>query len=170
MMERLFNLRSNNGTIKNEIIGGITTFLATMYIIVVNPAILSATGMPFGAVVTATVLVSAFSSIAMGLYANNPIVLAPGMGLNAFFTYTVVLGMSVKWETALGAVFWSGIIFIFLSAFNVRTAIVKAIPKQLRKKCVCLSTDPNRHKKTVLLFFPAIPVKIIPLHNFCSYR
>ena len=88
--------------------------------------------MSFDGVLTATVLVSAFSSIAMGLYAKNPIVVAPGMGINAFFTYTVVLGMGVKWETALGAVFWSGIFFIFLSLFNVRTAIAKAIPKQLR--------------------------------------
>ncbi|MBN1561499.1 NCS2 family permease, partial [candidate division KSB1 bacterium] len=79
-----------------------------------------------------TVLVSAFSSIAMGLYAKNPIVLAPGMGLNAFFTYTVVLGMGIRWETALGAVFWSGIIFLLLSLLNVRTAIANAIPKQLR--------------------------------------
>jgi len=94
--------------LRNEIIGGITTFLASMYIIVVNPSILSKTGMPFSAVLTATVLVSAFSSIAMGIYAKNPILLAPGMGLNAFFTYSVVLGMGVKWETALGAVVGRG--------------------------------------------------------------
>ena len=131
-MSDYFKLQQNSSTVKAEIIGGLTTFLATMYIIVVNPAIISNTGMPFSGVLTATILVSAFSSIAMGLYANNPIVLAPGMGLNAFFTYAVVLGMGVKWETALGAVFWSGIVFILLSIFNVRTAIVKAIPKQLR--------------------------------------
>lgn len=131
-MDSLFKLESNNTTVKTEVIAGMTTFLATMYIIVVNPAIISETGMSFAGVLTATVLVCAFSSIAMGLYANNPIVLAPGMGLNAFFTYGVVLGMDVPWQTALGAVFWSGIIFILLSIFNVRTAIVKAIPKQLR--------------------------------------
>lgn len=131
-MEKLFKLEKNDTNIKTEVIAGITTFLATMYIIVVNPAIISETGMPFSGVLTATVLVSAFSSIMMGIYAKNPIVLAPGMGLNAFFTYSVVLGMGVKWETALGAVFWSGIIFLLLSIFNVRTAIVKAIPKQLR--------------------------------------
>jgi AGZA family xanthine/uracil permease-like MFS transporter len=131
-MSDYFKLQQAGSSIKNEVIGGLTTFLATMYIIVVNPAIISETGMSFSAVLTATVLVSAFSSIAMGFYANNPIVLAPGMGLNAFFTYAVVLGMGVKWETALGAVFWSGIVFIILSVFNVRTAIVKAIPKQLR--------------------------------------
>ena len=136
-MENLFKLKMNNTTVKTEVLAGITTFLATMYIIVVNPAIISATGMPFSAVLTATVLVSAFSSIAMGIYANNPIAVAPGMGLNAFFTYSVVLGMKVPWETALGAVFWSGIIFLLLSIFNVRTAIVKAIPKQLRYAIAC---------------------------------
>ncbi|MCK5739752.1 NCS2 family permease, partial [bacterium] len=127
-----FKLSENKTTVKTEILAGITTFLATMYIIVVNPAILSESGMPFSGVLTATILVSLFSSVAMGLYAKNPIVIAPGMGLNAFFAYSVVLGMGVPWQTALGAVFWSGIVFIILSIFNVRTAIVKAIPKQLR--------------------------------------
>ena len=131
-MKNLFNLEENGTTVKTEVIAGITTFLATMYIIVVNPAIISETGMSFSGVLTATVLVSAFSSIMMGIYAKNPIVLAPGMGLNAFFTYSVVMGMGVKWQTALGAVFWSGIIFLLLSVFNIRTKIVKAIPKQLR--------------------------------------
>src|SRR6056297_3845690 len=101
----LFQIKKNQTTIKTEIIAGITTFLSTMYIIIVNPSILSNTGMPFSGVLTATILVSAFSSIMMGLYAKNPIVVAPGMGLNAFFAYSVVLGMGVKWETALGAVF-----------------------------------------------------------------
>jgi AGZA family xanthine/uracil permease-like MFS transporter len=114
------------------VVAGITTFLATMYIIVVNPIILSNTGMPFSGVLTATVLVSAFSSIMMGLYAKNPIVIAPGMGINAFFTYTVVIGMKVTWEVALGAVFWSGVIFLLMSIFNIRTYIVKAVPKQIR--------------------------------------
>ena len=131
-MSDYFKLEANQSHVKTEVIAGLTTFLATMYIIVVNPSIVSKTGMPFGGVLTATVLVCAFSSIAMGLYANNPIVLAPGMGLNAFFTYSVVLGMGVEWTTALGAVFWSGVIFILLSVFNIRTAIVRAIPKQLR--------------------------------------
>ena len=131
-MGNYFRLKENNTDFKTEVIAGITTFLATMYIIVVNPAIISNTGMPFGGVLTATVLVCAFSSVMMGIYAKNPIVLAPGMGLNAFFTYSVVIGMGVKWEVALGAVFWSGIIFILLSVFNVRTYILKAIPKQIR--------------------------------------
>jgi AGZA family xanthine/uracil permease-like MFS transporter len=118
--------------IRTEIIGGITTFLASMYIIIVNPSILQDAGMPFSGVLTATILVSSFSSIMMGLYAKNPILLAPGMGLNAFFAYSVVNGMGVEWDVALGAVFWSGIIFLILSIFNIRTLILKAIPGQIR--------------------------------------
>jgi len=131
-MKEFFELTENNTNSRTETVAGFTTFLATMYIVVVNPAIISQTGMSFNGVLSATVLVTAFSSIAMGLYANNPIVLAPGMGINAFFAYTVVLGMGVRWETALGAVFWAGVVFILLSVFNVRTLIVKAIPAQLR--------------------------------------
>jgi AGZA family xanthine/uracil permease-like MFS transporter len=115
-----------------EILAGCTTFLATMYIIVVNPLILRDAGMPFSGVLTATVLVSAFSSIAMGIYARNPIVLAPGMGINAFFTYSVVVGMQVPWQSALGAVFWSGVLFLILSIFNIRTHILRAIPLPVR--------------------------------------
>jgi AGZA family xanthine/uracil permease-like MFS transporter len=132
MLEKYFSLRQNNSNIKTEVLAGITTFLAAMYIIVVNPAILSKTGMPFNGVLTATILVCAFCTIMMGLYANNPILVAPGMGLNAYFTFTVVMGMGVRWETALGSVFCAGIIFLILSIFNVRTYIVKAIPKQIR--------------------------------------
>lgn len=119
-------------TLKTEILAGVSTFLATMYIIVVNPAILSQSGMSFNGVLTATVLLSFFCSLMMGLYAKNPIVVAPGMGMNAFFTFTAVKGMGISWQVALGAVFWAGIIFLLLSIFNVRTQIVKAIPKQLR--------------------------------------
>jgi len=129
----LFQIKENQSTIKIEIIAGITTFLSTMYIIIVNPSILSQTGMPFSGVLTATILVSAFSSIMMGIYAKNPIVLAPGMGINSFFTFAVVIGMNERWETALGAVFWSGVFFLLLSIFNIRTAIVKAIPKPLKE-------------------------------------
>ena len=132
MLSNYFELKKNSTNVKTEILAGITTFLAAMYIIVVNPAIISKSGMPFNGVLTATVLVSAFSTIMMGIYAKNPILVAPGMGLNAFFTFSVVLGMGIKWETALGSVFWSGIIFLLLSIFNVRTYIVKAIPKQIR--------------------------------------
>ena len=106
--------------------------MATAYIIVVNPSVISNTGMPFAAVLTATVLVCFFSSVTMGWYARNPILVAPGMGINAFFTFSVVIGMKVPWEVALGAVFWAGLIFMLLAVFNVRAHIVKAIPKTLR--------------------------------------
>ncbi|MBF0589200.1 MAG: NCS2 family permease [Magnetococcales bacterium] len=131
-MAQALGIDLTGSDLQTEVVAGITTFLATLYIIVVNPAILQNTGMPFSGVVTATVLVSAFSSIAMGLYAKNPIVLAPGMGLNAFFAFTIVIGMKVPWPTALGAVFWSGVIFILLSIFNIRTRIVEAIPTPIR--------------------------------------
>ncbi len=131
-MNAFFDLKKNGTTVQTEIIAGITSFLATAYIIVVNPAILSQAGMPFAGVLTATVLVCFFSSTMMGLFANNPILIAPGMGLNAFFTFSAVLGMGVTWQVALGAVFWSGIIFLLLSVFNIRTHIVKAIPRPLR--------------------------------------
>lgn len=118
--------------LKTEILAGVSTFLATMYIIVVNPAILSQSGMSFNGVLTATVLLSFFCSLMMGIYAKNPIVVAPGMGMNAFFTFTVVKGMGIPWQVALGAVFWAGILFLLLSIFNIRSQIVKAIPKPLR--------------------------------------
>ena len=117
---------------KTEIIAGCSTFLAAMYIIVVNPAILSQTGMPFSAVLTATVLLSFVSSVMMGLYAKNPIVVAPGMGMNAFFTFTAVKTMGLSYQTALGCVFWAGITFLLLSIFNIREAIIKSIPRTLR--------------------------------------
>lgn len=137
LLGRFFKLEEYKTTVKIEVLAGITSFLATMYIIVVNPAIISEAGVSFSGVLTATVLVSAFSSIAMGLYANNPIVVAPGMGINAFFAYSVVIGMNVPWQVALGTVFWSGVIFLILSVFRVREAIVRAIPKQLRYAVTC---------------------------------
>jgi len=131
-VKKFFGVEEKGSTVGTEVIAGIATFLAMAYIIVVNPAILSQTGMSFSGVLFATVLVCTFSSIAMGLYANLPFALAPGMGINAFFTYTLVLGMKVPWETALGAVFISGIIFLILSIFKVRTTIVKAVPSSIR--------------------------------------
>lgn len=131
-MDKYFDFQKNGTDYKTEIIAGITSFLATMYIIVVNPSIIANSGMPFEGVLTATVLVSAFSSIMMGIYAKNPILIAPGMGINTFFTYSVVIGMGVKWEVALGTVFWSGIVFLVLSVFNIRVKILEAIPKQIR--------------------------------------
>jgi len=132
MIKEYFQFEKYNTDFKTEVIAGLTTFLASMYIIVVNPSILSSAGMPFEGVLTATILVSAFSSIMMGIYAKNPILIAPGMGINAFFAYSVVIGMGVKWEVALGTVFWSGIIFLILSILNIRTLILKSIPKQIR--------------------------------------
>lgn len=131
-MESYFHLNRHNTNVKTEVLAGVSSFLATAYVIVVNPTILSQAGMPFSGVLTATVLVSFFSSVMMGFYARNPILVAPGMGLNAFFTYSAVLGMGISWQVALGAVFWSGVVFLLLSLFNVRTLIVRAIPKPLR--------------------------------------
>jgi AGZA family xanthine/uracil permease-like MFS transporter len=131
-IERYFELEKYGTDIKTEVLAGIATFLMMSYIIVVNPGILSKSGMPFSGVLFATVIVSALSSIAMGLYSNLPYSLAPGMGINAFFTFTIVLGMGIGWQTALGAVFISGICFIVLSLTGLRTAIVKAIPESLR--------------------------------------
>ncbi|MCK8490988.1 MULTISPECIES: NCS2 family permease [Spirosoma] len=117
---------------RTEVLAGISTFLATMYIIVVNPSILSQAGLPFSGVLTATILLSFFCSLMMGLYARNPIVVAPGMGLNAFFTFTAVKGMGIQPEVALGAVFWAGILFLIMSLLNVRSAIVHIIPLPIR--------------------------------------
>lgn len=133
MISHYFNFNHNKTSLKTEILAGITTFLATMYIIILNPMILSNTGMSFSGVLTATVLVSAFSSIMMGIYAKNPIVLAPGMGINTFFAYSLVLGRNESWEVALGVVFWSGVFFLILSVFNIRIAIVKSIPTNLKQ-------------------------------------
>ena len=127
-----FQLSSLGTNFRKESIAGLTTFLAMAYITVVNPAILSDAGMDFGAVFVATCLAAAFGSIAMGLLGNLPVALAPGMGQNAFFTYAVVLGMGHSWQIALGAVFWSGIIFIVLSVLPVREWLINAIPKSLK--------------------------------------
>ncbi len=117
---------------QREALAGLTNFLATCYIIIVNPLILSQCGMPFEAVVTSTVMLVVFSTLLMGLYADMPIVVAPGMGLNAFFTFSIVIGHQIPWQTALGMVFWTGILFLLMSVFRIRTAIVKAIPQSLR--------------------------------------
>jgi len=116
---------------RTEVLAGVTTFLTMAYIVLVNPAILSATGMPLAAVTAATCLSAAFGSILMGIVARYPIALAPGMGLNAYFTYTVCLKMHIPWQTALGAVFLSGIIFLALTAFGIRQMILRSIPHEL---------------------------------------
>ena len=136
-MENYFDFKKYNTTFKTEVLAGLTTFLATAYIIVVNPSILSAAGLSYNGVLTATCLVSFFSTLAMGLYAKNPIVLAPGMGLNAFFTFSVVKTMGISPEIALGAVFWSGVVFFGMSIFNIRVLLTKAIPKNLRLSISC---------------------------------
>ena len=132
-MEKFFKLKERGSTVSKEIVGGITTFLAMAYILAVNPGILSATGMSFGSVFTATAISSAIATLVMAFVANLPVALAPGMGLNAFFTYTVVLQMGCSWQFALTAVLIEGLIFILLSVFGVREAIVKSIPESLKK-------------------------------------
>ena len=132
-MEKLFKLKAHGTTIKTELLAGITTFLTMAYILAVNPGILGDAGMNSGMVFTATALASAIATILMAVMANLPIALAPGMGLNAFFTYTVVLGMGYSPEIALTAVFLEGIMFIVLSFFKVREAIIKSIPANLKR-------------------------------------
>ncbi|MEA4826006.1 MAG: NCS2 family permease [Clostridium sp.] len=131
-MENFFQLKQNGTDIRKEVIAGITTFLAMAYIIAVNPNILGVTGMPKGAVLTATCLSAGLTTILMGLYANLPFALASGMGLNAFFAFSVVQARGVDWKVALTAVFIEGIIFIILSLTNVRELVVNAIPTTLK--------------------------------------
>ena len=131
-LERVFHLKENHTDVKTEIIAGITTFMTMAYILAVNPNILSATGMDRGAVFTATALASLIATLLMAAFANYPFVLAPGMGLNAYFAYTVVLQMGYSWEMALAAVFVEGLIFIALSLTSVREAIFNAIPMNLK--------------------------------------
>ena len=132
MLEKLFKLKENGTDVKTEILAGVTTFMTMAYILAVNPSILSETGMDQGAVFTATAVASLLGTLFMSLFANYPFALAPGMGLNAYFAYTVVLGMGYSWETALTAVFIEGLIFIVLSLTNVREAIFNAIPMNLK--------------------------------------
>jgi adenine/guanine/hypoxanthine permease len=130
-LERYFRFAEHNTDWRTETLAGLTTFITMAYIIFVNPSILAETGMPIAAVTIATCLCAAFGSIVMGALANYPLALAPGMGLNAYFTYTVVKGMGVQWQTALGAVFLSGIIFLLLTVGGIRQRLLAAIPYQL---------------------------------------
>ncbi len=132
MLEKFFQLKKNNTNVRTEIIAGITTFMTMAYILAVNPNILSATGMDKGAVFTATALSAAVATLVMALLAKLPFALAPGMGLNAFFAFSVCLGMGHTWQFALTAVFIEGIIFILLTAFNIRELIIKAIPINIK--------------------------------------
>lgn len=133
MFEKLFKLRDNNTTVSTELMAGVTTFMTMAYILAVNPAMLSDAGMDRNAVLIATALASCIGSLLMGLLANHPFALAPGMGLNAYFAYTVCGNMGISWQVALAAVFIEGIIFIILSLTNVREAIFNAIPVSLKQ-------------------------------------
>ena len=132
-MEKYFKLKENNTDVKTEILAGITTFMTMVYILAVNPGMLSETGMDFGGVFTATALSAGVATLIMALYAKYPFALAPGMGLNAFFTYSVCIGMNQSWQFALTAVLVEGIIFILLSLLKVREAIFDLIPLSLKK-------------------------------------
>ena len=132
-MEKLFKMNARGTNVRREIVAGLTTFLAMAYILAVNPKMLANAGMDAGGVFTATALAACIATLVMAFTANLPIALAPGMGLNAFFAFTVVLGMGISWKTALTAVFLEGILFVVLSFFNVREAIIKAIPSNLKK-------------------------------------
>jgi adenine/guanine/hypoxanthine permease len=131
-LERFFRLRENGTTVRTELEAGLTVFLTMAYILVVNPLILAEAGVPIGGALFATAVAAAVGSILMGVLANYPFALAPGMGLNAYFTYTVVLGLGVPWQTALGAVFVSGLIFVALTLVGVRELLVRAIPLSLK--------------------------------------
>ncbi len=132
MLEKLFHLNKLNTSVKTEVLAGITTFLTMSYIIFVNPAILSKTGMDASAVFVATCLAATIGSMAMGLIANYPLALAPGMGINAFFTFGIVMGMGLSWQQGLGAVFISGIFFFSLSVTKVRETLINSIPRTLK--------------------------------------
>jgi len=132
LIERYFRLTENQTTVRREFLGGVTTFITMAYIVVVNPQILAQAGMPVEGVVFATCAASAAATLVMGLYANYPIALAPGMSLNAYFTYSVCLGMHVPWRTALGVIFLSGVFFLILTVTRVREQIVNGIPECLK--------------------------------------
>jgi AGZA family xanthine/uracil permease-like MFS transporter len=131
-LERCFGLRAQGTTTRTELVAGVTTFLTMVYIVFVNPSILGKTGMDTGAVFVATCIAAAVSTLVMALYANYPIALAPGMGLNAFFAFTVVLTYKYTWQQALAAVFCSGVIFFLISVFRIREYIINSIPKNLK--------------------------------------
>ena len=132
MLERFFRLNENKTTLRAEFLGGLTTFLTMSYIIAVNPKMLAEAGVPFEGVLFATCVAAATATLVMGLYANYPIALAPGMSLNAYFTYVVCLGMHVPWRTALGVIFFSGLLFLLLTVTRVREQIVNGIPDCLK--------------------------------------
>ncbi|OJF67795.1 guanine permease [Alteromonas sp. V450] len=137
VIERLFKLQEHGTTVKTEIIAGLTTFAAMSYILVVNPGILGLSGMPIEGLITVTAIAACIGTLLMALMTNYPIALAPGMGLNAFFAFTICLGREIPWEAALGIVFWNGILFLILSLTGVRTKIAEAIPPSLKIGVQC---------------------------------
>ena len=132
LLENRFHLKEAGTDVKTEVLAGITTFMTMAYIIFVNPGILQNAGMPFGALMTATCLASALATFLMAIMANYPIALAPGMGLNAFFAFSVVLGMGISWQVALAAIFVEGVLFILLTLTKIRESVVNGIPKSLK--------------------------------------
>src|SRR3989338_156770 len=136
-ISNFFKLKDLNTSLRTEVVAGITTFMTMAYIIFVNPAMISQTGMDFGAAMMATCISAAVATIMMGLYVNYPIALAPGMGENAFFTYTVCLTMGISWQVALGCIFIEGVLFILLTLTNVRQALIEAIPASIRYATAC---------------------------------
>ena len=132
LLEKCFQLKQNNTTVKTELMAGLTTFMTMAYILIVNPSVLGATGMDSGALLTATAVAAAIGTFCMAFFSNYPFALAPGMGLNAYFAYTVVGQYGYDWRVALAAVFVEGIIFILLSMVNVREMIFNAIPKNMK--------------------------------------
>lgn len=137
MLEKVFQLSAQGTTVRQEVTAGLTTFAAMAYILAVNPAILSAGGMDVGAVITATALASALMTAFMALATNYPIALAPGMGMNAFFAYTICVGLEIPWQAALGMVFVSGVLFLALSLTGIRRKIIEAIPHELKIAITC---------------------------------
>src|SRR5215510_8795395 len=133
LLERVFQLTASRTTIRTEVLAGLTTFMTMSYIIFVQPAVLSTTGMDFGAVLATTCIVTALGTFLMAFLANYPIAVAPAMGHNFFFAFTVVAGMGYSWQVALGAVFISGLVFLVMSIWGVRESLVSAIPDSLKR-------------------------------------
>ena len=157
-MDKFFKLKENGTNVSTEIVAGFTTFFAMSYIIFVNPAMLSLTGIPWGAVFLATIIASVIGTLVMGLFANVPYAQAPGMGLNAFFTYTVVFAMGFSWQQALAMVFICGVINILITVTRLRKAIIKSIPLSLQ----------NAIGGGIGIFIAYIGVKSAGLINFTS--
>ena len=171
MIERYFKLAENQTSVKQEMLGGVTTFVTMAYIVVVNPQILSQAGVPADGALFATCLSAAVATLVMGLYANYPIALAPGMSLNAYFTYAVCLGMGIPWRTALGVVFFSGVLFLVLTVTKVREQIVNAIPDSVKHSTAAgigmfIAFVGLREAKLVV----ASPATFITLGNFSNHE